>query len=441
MAKQLYAPNKKRNILWGYVALLVLLFVASVVYAQPSSRITWMIAVGRGVGLVSLTMLVGQLILSSRLSFLERGIGYDTLLKWHSMNARILTLLVFIHPALVYYGPLSQLGLSFGQAMNGLQPGHYVGYAALGLIVVTVIGALYSHRFGLTYETWRLLHYLAYGIVLLGFVHGLFVSSNIAAKTWVFWWWLVLAVISGVLIVYRIFFRLRLKYQRYKVTRVVQEAREVRSIYLRAADHAMVYAPGQFAFVRFFSKGLSSEEHHFTLSSDPQEAEISFTIKELGDYTSQLDKVSPGDKALIDGPYGAFSYQGMEGPFVFIAGGVGITPLMSMLRTMAKKGFRHQVTLLYGNRTPKEVVFKDELSVLAERFSNLKVVNVYSAERVEGERYGNITQEVIQEEVTDIQTATYFICGPLPMTKGVQKVLKDLGVPKHQILTERFTLK
>lgn len=439
--KLLHSPQKTHLVLLGYVTLLLCLFFLTIVYESPSSQITWMIATGKALGTISLTMLVAQLVFSSRLRMLETGIGLDTLMVWHRWNAKFLTLFVFLHPALVHYGPLMRLGLAIPDIVATMQPGHYFGTFALMLILITVVVSIYSERMRIPYHWWRALHYGVYAIILFGFMHGIMVSSNIMARNWVFWWWLLLAVIAGTLTAYRFLFRPSRAYKEYRVTHVVQETPDVRSIYLKAANTPMHYASGQFAFVRFFSRGLSKEEHHFTLSSSPSNNELSFTVKELGDYTSQLDLLREGDKALIDGPYGVFSNQGISGPFVFIAGGVGITPIMSMLRTMAKTGFREQATLVYGNRTKTEAVFLKELESLAKEFQNFRIIPVYSAEEVAGAYHGFITQNILEKEIPEPKAATYFLCGPKPMTKIVRKTLATLGIPASAIRTEIFSLK
>jgi len=400
-----------------------------------------MIAVGKALGTLSLTMLVAQLMFSSRIRILETGIGLDTLMVWHRWNAKFLTLLVFLHPPLVHYGPLMQLGLEMPAIIQAMQPGHYMGVLALTLILLTVFVSIYSERMRIPYHWWRALHYGVYAIILFGFMHGMMVSSNIASRNWVFWWWLILAFTITALTIYRFLFRPSRAYKEYRVVRVVQETPDVRSIYLKTNSTPMVYAPGQFAFVRFFSRGLSKEEHHFTLSASPTSNEISFTVKELGDYTGQLDLLREGDKALVDGPYGVFSNQGEHGPFVFIAGGVGITPIMSMLRAMAKTSFREKATLIYGSRTKSEVVFYEELTEFAKKFENFTLIMVYSAEEVTGAYHGFITQEILQKEITTPTEQSYFLCGPKPMTRGIVKQLKTLNVPPSKIRTEVFSLK
>lgn len=439
--KPLRSLQKTRLVLYGYFALLVALFIITVQTEGPTSNITWMIATGKALGILSITMLTAQLLFSSRLRMLETGIGLDTLMVWHRWNAKFLTLFVFLHPPFVHYGPLMQLGLEMPAIIQAMQPGHYMGTLSLALILLTVFVSIYSERMRIPYHWWRTLHYGVYAIILFGFMHGMMVSSNIAARTWVFWWWLFLAIVITTLTIYRFMFRPSKAYEEYRVTRIVQETPDVRSIYLKPSHAPLIYAPGQFAFVRFFSHMLSTEEHHFTLSSNPSSNELSFTVKELGDYTAQLDLLQEGDKALIDGPYGVFSNQGTTGPFVFIAGGVGITPIMSMLRTMAEGGFTEKAMLIYGCRTKTEVVFYEELKELADKFENFTLIMVYSAEEVTGAHHGFITQELLQKEITAPAEQSYFLCGPKPMTRGIMKQLKNLGVPPSAIRTEIFSLK
>jgi predicted ferric reductase len=229
------------------------------------------------------------------------------------------------------------------------------------------------------------------------------------------------------------------------VVEINHETKDVRTIKLRpVSGEKLEYAPGQFAFTRFFSQGLSSEEHHFTLSSSPLQDFISFSIKESGDYTAQLGTLKVGDRAQIEGPYGVCSNVGLPGPFVFVAGGIGITPIISMLRTMRLGDNKQRSLLIYANRTPDDVAFKDELASMAQE-GWLQVVPVYSEAEVEGAYKGYVTQEIIEKELQtagiEFSDATYVLVGPPPMMDAVAKILRAKKVAASRVFTERFALR
>ena len=206
------------------------------------------------------------------------------------------------------------------------------------------------------------------------------------------------------------------------------------------------YAPGQFHFLTFYRKAdLPVEEHHWTISSSPAQKEyVSSTIKALGDFTSTIGLTKKGDRVSVHGPFGRFSYvfHPEEKDLVFIAGGIGITPLMSMLRHMKDTRDERAVILLYANRTPSDIVFREELSEIEKgEFPALNTVHVLSraGEHWSGEK-GYIDKEKI-EKYCGVQAGdkSYYVCGPPGMLSTVTATLKELGVPDSRIRIEIFS--
>jgi predicted ferric reductase len=188
---------------------------------------------------------------------------------------------------------------------------------------------------------------------------------------------------------------------------------------------------------------FSIRKHPFSFSSSAVARDhIAFTIRELGDFTSTVGSIVPGERAYIDGPYGTFDLDQHTGPgYVFIVGGIGSTPIMSMLRTMADRGDDHSVVLFYGNRTWNSVIFGEEIAELEGRL-NLKVVHVLEnpPEGWEGET-GFITRHVLDRHLpNDRRERVYFVCGPIPMIAAVERSLRALGVPLSHIHSEQYEL-
>ena len=108
---------------------------------------------------------------------------------------------------------------------------------------------------------------------------------------------------------------------------------------------------------------------------------ICFTIKASGDFTARIGEFHPGNWATVDGPYGLFSHlvrAPWSEPLIMIAGGVGITPILSMLRHMAATGDDRPVTLIWGNRREDDIVYRKELEALADGPMNLRIHHVLS---------------------------------------------------------------
>jgi predicted ferric reductase len=169
---------------------------------------------------------------------------------------------------------------------------------------------------------------------------------------------------------------------------------------------------------------------------------VAVTIKEAGDFTRTVKDVEPGTPAYLEGPHGAFSVDRYDASgCVFVAGGVGITPVISMLRTLADRADPRPQLLVYGSRSWDETTFREELASLEARL-DLRVVYVLSSapDDWEGER-GRITYELLERYLPEDKAAfLHFICGPPPMMDAVERALLRAGVPWPRIYTERFNM-
>jgi ferredoxin-NADP reductase len=164
------------------------------------------------------------------------------------------------------------------------------------------------------------------------------------------------------------------------------------------------------------------------------------TIKKSGDFTNTIGETIPGDKALIEAPFGRFSFV-HDNPksFLFIAGGVGVTPIMSMLRYLRDTNDKRKALLIYGNKTPKDIVFRDELDKM---LGWLKIVHIMSEPDSQwtGAR-GFVTREFLEKNAGDLfADAHVYLCGPPIMMKKVTGTLKNLGISKKRIHYELFSL-
>jgi len=184
-------------------------------------------------------------------------------------------------------------------------------------------------------------------------------------------------------------------------------------------------------------------EHPFSISSSAAvPGEISFTIKELGDFTNRIGEIQVGEKAWIDGPYGTFSIDiSQASGYVFVAGGVGIAPIMSMLRTLAERKDPRPLILFYAYHTWERTTFREELEELRNRL-DLTIVYVLSEPPGdwEGER-GLLRDEIFARHLPDDRAVREcFICGPTPMIAVAETALARQGIPPTHIHSEIFDL-
>lgn len=196
------------------------------------------------------------------------------------------------------------------------------------------------------------------------------------------------------------------------------------------------YKPGQFLFVKFLSDRVTGEWHPFTISSSPTEDHIAITPKASGDWTHTLDDLLPGDSALIKAPYGDFTCTNVPNAkgYVFIIGGIGVTPFRSMLKYLRDTKSTIPVQIIYANKRQAEVAFRDEID-------QYPTTHIMSRDPGWTGETGHVDAACIKKHIKDISVQDYFVCGPPPMMDLVKKSLVELGVPASQIRSERFALK
>lgn len=378
-----------------------------------------------------------QTALGSRLRLAERPFGLDITLQFHKGMAITACVLLLSHPCL--------LALNAGSArLFSLQTGWRVnlGKISLVLLLLTALAAFCWRLLRVDYRIWRFAHKGAILAVVFGFIHGLVIGDDIRFWPVRLYWWSLLVLSVG-LFLYRNFLFPLFGRRRFTVTAVERAALDAWTLTLspKAGESIFPYHPGQFMFLKLLRKGFRAEEHPFTIASSPaQEGSISATIRESGDFTRTIGKTLVGDTALVEAPFGQFSLAYCRPErFLFIAGGAGITPIMSMLRYLRDTGDTRPATLLYANRDEESIIFRDELEGLPER---VKVVHVLSAPAAgwQGER-GFVTRELIKSHAGSmLSDAHIFLCGPPAMMKSVIRMLRGMGVPGSRIHWERFAI-
>lgn len=264
-----------------------------------------------------------------------------------------------------------------------------------------------------------------------------------------FLWSALLLAATGAFLWHKLLRGLVLRKRPYEVADVKKEAEHVWTITLSPPKgiQRFDFLPGQFQFVTLYrAKHLPVEEHHWTISSSPTlTGRLTSTIKESGDFTASIDKTKPGDKALVHGPFGRFSYvlHPDEHHLVFIAGGIGITPIMSMLRHMRDTAAEGEVLLLYANRHENDIVFLQELSNMEQSSSPaIKVIHVLShpSDNWQGER-GHIDLSKIQRFCrVELRQLSFYLCMPSAAMNTIVNSLKSADVPDKAIHFELFNL-
>ncbi len=225
---------------------------------------------------------------------------------------------------------------------------------------------------------------------------------------------------------------------------------KIEEIILRTADVTsyrfprppeLVYKPGQYFFVTI-KQGGKELIHHFSFSSSPTEKEHFEFTKKLTDheYSIALKAVKVGDWARIDAPYGQFTFEGEYPKIALLAGGIGITPFVSICKYAADKRLNSKITLFYGCRTENDIAFKQELEHMQEENKNLKIIcTVMEATNQWKGATGVITADMIKKELPDYMQNVFYVCGPPPMVTAMEKLVASIGLQKEQLKLEYFT--
>ncbi|MBI4067660.1 FAD-dependent oxidoreductase [Candidatus Gottesmanbacteria bacterium] len=200
------------------------------------------------------------------------------------------------------------------------------------------------------------------------------------------------------------------------------------------------FTPGQFAILKYDSIASAPRTHSFSIASSPNTRNyLEFCVKIYGSWTKILGQKKTGETIELSGPYGRFTYEIDIKEAIFLAGGIGIAPIMSMLRFIQETQPNILFYLFYGNRTTQTILYKDEIENILSHFPNSQMIHILShlkdSDPWEGYR-GFITPEIIQKEAKNMTDPTYFICGPPIFVQKMKDILNTQKVNPQNIKQE-----
>lgn len=414
-----------------------------------------LIGFGRITGLLGEFFILIELILIGRITWLEQLFGFDQMNKIHRwIGYGILTFFIG-HPVLTILGYAERNGVgSITQFLTFIHIGEYLrGLIGFILFFVVILLSYPIIKKKFRYETWyfaHLLMYLAIGLVIghqtfadivtipqEPALHGFTLGGDVSAGLALYYWFVLNYGIFGVALAYRWIKPLYLLYRhRFYIHKVEKETSDVYSIYITGKDMKKYhFQAGQYANLTFFQKGMWFT-HPFSYSCAPNGKYLRFSIKSLGDFTSEISKLTIGTYVLIDGPMGLFTEnQAMTEKFLLIAGGIGITPLRALIEVLSDRG--KDVVLLYATKSATDIAFKAELESMSKKHHF--VISQIIEDGTTLYEKGRIDKEKIARLVPDYLERDAYVCGPTPMMKAVVTHLQELGVPKGQIHFEKFS--
>ncbi|HEY4963830.1 MAG TPA: FAD-dependent oxidoreductase [Candidatus Saccharimonadales bacterium] len=207
------------------------------------------------------------------------------------------------------------------------------------------------------------------------------------------------------------------------------------------------FSPGQYAAIGYKYHGRPSPMRCFSIVSSPNNPdEVQFSMRVLGDFTNSIADLEPGNKIFLRGPFGNFIIdENYDKNVVMLAGGIGITPFMSMIRFASETRSNIPMTLLYSNQSEQNIPFYDELRLLEEKnpnFNSAFFVTNGDATQLKGARSltGRITEERLMNLTSgNFNKFTFFVCGPISFTSTMKQILINNNTDPDRIISEDFS--
>ena len=399
-------------------------------------------SVARLTGLLSAYLALIQVVLLARIPALERFVGFDRLTVWHRWNGHACVDLVVAHVVFSVWGYAlldkytlpKELSTMLG---GGIYPGMITATVGTAFLIAVVATSIVIVKRRLRYEWWYAVHLLAYAGIALAWFHQIptgneLVVDKIAADYWrsLYIATIVLLVAFRVLAPVVAAFRYRLR-----VAAVIDEGPGIVSLWItgRRLDRLRAEA-GQFFIWRFLTRDRWWKAHPFSLSAAPDGRSLRITVKALGDDTARFGEIPVGTRVAAEGPFGVFTEASRRrDKMLLIAGGIGITPVRALLQHL-----RGDVLVLYRVVSDADIVFREELETLA-RASGAELRYVVG-DHATDEGRDHLSPAHLRELVPDIAERDVYVCGPPGLTDIVTRHVRQAGVKRSHIHTERFAL-
>ncbi len=393
---------------------------------------------GEFLGVEAVLLFSCTLVLATLLTPIEKAFGgLDRVAVWHRRTAVVAVIVMLVHPSLAGTTPVENASQAF-KSLGSL--------AMIGLVALAVWSLAPSLRTAkwsrlirwlgtISHERWLTGHRLTGLFVAAAVVHGALLDPVLKVSPPLKIMYLTIGGIGIAAYIYReVFARFVVPIYDYKVSEVKRPNEHTLDVFLEPVGPALKFAPGQFVFLTF--GGVDGwQRHPFSVASAPTDALLEVSIRAVGDYTNKLyDKLQPGTPAVAAGPFGGFDYRKGGQQQVWIAGGMGITPFMSWLRSL-EADFNRDVVFSYSVASVEDALFTDEIASLTAAHPTVRTHIVDSSQD------GYLTAERAMQGLPDGAEPWVYMCGPPAMMKAMAAGFGTLGVPKARIRWEEFNVR
>ncbi len=418
--------------------------------ANPVKYTNTSLMVAMLAGVLAYNWVVWQFILSARTQWIEIFVPLDRIYRLHGVTA-VLILVAGIGHKIILEAFFAE---TFMTELGSIALGIFIGITIISVGIATKDRWLLWQqisRFRVVIEKYRyehnkLVHNLTFIALLLMHGHVLMTSAAKSSNK-VYVTLMIYFMIAVALYLYHKLLK-RWYQQEYasEIIEVIEESPMMATLKLKVLSKNMTYHPGQFAFFTLKVNGRK-ETHPFSFSSGMDEREnLAITVKNLGDFSGGIGQLSKGTKVMIEGPFGEFSYMKHkeEEHLYMIAGGVGITPMLSMIKSLWATDKTRKIVLMWGIKSKDEMAFSDELNVIKQEMPYLMIVPVVSDDFSYDGETGFIDRVLIEQYMLaaglDPKVTGFYICGPRILQKLSIKALKEMGIDGERIHYESFSM-
>lgn len=433
-------------IAWSTVVAVIAMFLLDGGLANVTDQASALNAFTRVSSLVATDLLLIHMLLVARVPWIDKFYGHDRATLAHKRLGKPVLYIIVAH----FIASTLQYALTDGKNVIdeffSLLTIQDILFAtiSLALMIVVVVTSIKIARKKLSYEAWYIVHFTSYVAVLAAVPHMFSMGSDIHGKAIPTVFWVSLYLFVALNLVWFRFLAPIVRSLRagLRVSSVVRESSDSVSIYVSGKNVGSLGGQaGQFYLVRIMTATQWWRPHPFSISAAPNNEYVRFTIGNRGDDTALLQRLKPGTRVILEGPYGIFTEERRtREKVVLIASGIGVPPVRALAESMASRP--GDITVIYRARNEDDAALLDELRHIA-LVRDIKL-HVIAGPRANGHSWlnadpaGRPEQTRLLEMAPHVKDADVYICGPEAWTHSVKRSMSHAGVPEHQIHSEEY---
>ncbi len=386
----------------------------------------------------AITLMCWAFILATRFRPVEWLFGgLDKVYRGHRIVGESAFFLILLHPIFLAFARGAEAGGFFRYLWFSNDWARNTGIVAMAVFIVLVVLSIY---WKIAYHRWKRTHDFFGMLLVLIVVHAVIAQGEIMRYPELAVWhgtWVVVALAAYIYI--RVIYRFAGPQYDFATHGVQEIGDQITEVRLDPVGRPMDFQAGQFLYISFDSDAVSREPHPFSISSPPGTLPMRLSIKRLGDWTREIDRIRSGEPARVWGPYGHFSEilaKRPEMPAVLIGGGIGITPMLSIAGSDMLARRHGPSMLIYAVPDEASLVYDAELRARADAIPQLD----YHSHLSDNE--GFIDQAYLEKTLPlPLGEHLFLVCGPAPMMRAMRTLLQTAGVRPTRVIMEDFAIR